>query len=77
MSKIFVRRGQHQGDVIGRVGEYRFRQGPLCYRFWKNGKQVDALKLNLPGGEPMNSANKSVLKTIEPLKFELDSIGNL
>jgi murein DD-endopeptidase MepM/ murein hydrolase activator NlpD len=36
--------------------------GPhVCYRFWKNGKQVDALKLNLPGG-PMNSANKSVLK---------------
>jgi hypothetical protein len=22
---------------------------------WKNGRQVDALRLNLPGGEPMNS----------------------
>jgi murein DD-endopeptidase MepM/ murein hydrolase activator NlpD len=81
MSKILVRRGQHvnQGDVIGRVGSTGLATGPhVCYRFWKNGKQVDALKLNLPGGEPMNSANKSrFLKTIEPLKFELDSIGNL
>jgi hypothetical protein len=44
----------------------------------KNGRQVDALRLNLPGGEPMNSKNRErYLKTIEPLKFELDSIGNL
>lgn len=81
MSKILVRRGQHvnQGDVIGRVGSTGLATGPhVCYRFWKNGKQVDALKLKLPGGEPMNSANRArYLKTIEPLKFELDSIGNL
>jgi murein DD-endopeptidase MepM/ murein hydrolase activator NlpD len=32
--------------------ETGFRTGPhVCYRFWKNGKQVDALKLNFPGGE--------------------------
>jgi hypothetical protein len=43
--------------------------------FWKNGKQVDA-KLKLPG-EPMKALIKLVFKTIEPLKFELDSIGNL
>lgn len=81
MSKILVRRGQHvnQGDVIGRVGSTGLATGPhVCYRFWKNGKQVDALKLKLPGGEPMNSANRArYLQTIEPLKFELDSIGNL
>ncbi|CAM2845658.1 peptidoglycan DD-metalloendopeptidase family protein [Flavobacterium frigoris] len=81
MSKILVRRGQHvnQGDVIGRVGSTGLATGPhVCYRFWKNGKQVDALKLKLPGGEPMNSANKArYLKIIAPLKFELDSIGNL
>jgi hypothetical protein len=41
----------------------------------ENGRQVDALKLKLPGGEPMKSANKACfLKTIEPLKFELDKI---
>ncbi|MFT5713880.1 MAG: murein DD-endopeptidase MepM/ murein hydrolase activator NlpD [Flavobacterium sp.] len=81
MSKILVRRGQHvnQGDVIGRVGSTGLATGPhVCYRFWKNGKQVDALKLNLPGGEPMNGKNRALyLKTIEPLKFELDSVGNL
>jgi murein DD-endopeptidase MepM/ murein hydrolase activator NlpD len=81
MSKILVRRGQHvnQGDVIGRVGSTGLATGPhVCYRFWKNGRQVDALKLKLPGGEPMKSANKArFLKTIEPLKFELDSIANL
>jgi hypothetical protein len=29
---------------------------------WKNGRQVDALKLKLPGGEPMKSANKARFK---------------
>lgn len=81
MSKILVRRGQHvnQGDVIGRVGSTGLATGPhVCYRFWKNGVQVDALKLQLPSGEPMESKNKArFLQTIEPLKQELDSIGNL
>lgn len=81
MSKILVRRGQHvnQGDVIGRVGSTGLATGPhVCYRFWKNGVQVDALKLKLPTGTPMESANKArFLEKIEPLKRELDSIGNL
>lgn len=81
MSKILVRRGQHvnQGDVIGRVGSTGLATGPhVCYRFWKNGVQVDALKLNLPSGEPMEGNNKArFLKKITPLKLELDSIANL
>ena len=81
MSKILVRRGQrvNQGQVIGLVGSTGLATGPhVCYRFWKNGKQVDALRLKLPTGEPMTGNNKSrFLKQITPLKFELDSVANL
>lgn len=81
MSRILVRRGQHvtQGQTIGLVGSTGLATGPhVCYRFWKNGVQVDALRLKLPNGEPMNPKNKArFLKKIEPLKFELDSVSNL
>ena len=81
MSKILVRRGRrvNQGQVIGLVGSTGLATGPhVCYRFWKNGKQVDALRLKLPTGEPMTGNNKTrFLKQITPLKFELDSVANL
>lgn len=43
-----------QGQTIGYVGSTGLATGPhVCYRFWKNGKQIDPLKLNFPPPEPM------------------------
>jgi murein DD-endopeptidase MepM/ murein hydrolase activator NlpD len=81
MSKILVRQGQHvtQGDVIGRVGSTGLATGPhVCYRFWKNGVQVDALRQKLPNSLPMSPKYKPrFIAYMTPLKSELDSISNI
>lgn len=78
MSRILVRHGQRvkQGEIIGKVGSTGLASGPhVCYRFWKNGQQVDALRLKLPNSQPMESRNLPKFKRqIEPLKRELDSV---
>jgi murein DD-endopeptidase MepM/ murein hydrolase activator NlpD len=79
MSKILVRQGQRveQGQVIGKVGSTGLATGPhVCYRFWKNGVQVDPLAQKLPNTEPMNAKHRAkYLEYIVPLKKELDSIA--
>jgi murein DD-endopeptidase MepM/ murein hydrolase activator NlpD len=56
MSKQAVRAGQsvHQGQVIGYVGSTGLATGPhVCYRFWKNGKQVNPLQQTFPPSVPL------------------------
>ena len=46
-----IRPGVHvkQGQVIGYVGSTGLATGPhVCFRFWKNGKQINHLKENFP-----------------------------
>ena len=78
MSKILVRNGQSvsQGQTIGKVGSTGLATGPhVCYRFWKNGVQIDPLKMQLPNAEPMDASKKEKYKSyIAPFKKELDSI---
>ncbi|MCB0445263.1 MAG: peptidoglycan DD-metalloendopeptidase family protein [Gelidibacter sp.] len=73
-----VKKGQYvkQGDVIGWVGMTGNTGGPhVCYRFWKNGKQVDPLKEKLPTAESIpNGLKDKYLTFIQPLKTSLDSI---
>ncbi|SFC93348.1 M23 family metallopeptidase [Algibacter pectinivorans] len=65
-----------QGDVIGWVGMTGNTGGPhVCYRFWKNGKQVDPFKQKLPEAKPISDSLKvQYLDFIAPIKQQLDNI---
>lgn len=82
MSKIKsgIRKGKRvrQGDVIGYVGATGLATGPhLCYRFWKNGKQVDPYKQKMPASKPISKGNtekyneikKRVIKELDDIKY--------
>ncbi|MEW4923500.1 peptidoglycan DD-metalloendopeptidase family protein [Algibacter sp. 2305UL17-15] len=81
MSKRLVKVGQFvkQGDVIGKVGMTGNTGGPhVCYRFWKNGKQVDPFKQKLPEAKPISDSLKvKYLDFIQPIKTQLDNIDFL
>ena len=68
-----------QGQTIGFVGSTGLATGPhLCFRFWKNNKQVDALKVDLPPADPINPnalndflhEKNRIIKKLELLTFE-------
>ena len=78
MKKRKARVGQYvkQGDVIGWVGMTGYTSGPhVCYRFWKNGKQVDPFKQKLPDAKPISKKLKeSFIEYMTPYKIKLDCI---
>ena len=80
MDKRGVKVGQFvkQGDYIGTVGMTGNTSGPhVCYRFWKNGRQVDPLRQKLPEAKPISQNLKDKYLTyMKPVKEQLDSIGS-
>lgn len=79
MKRRKVRVGQfvNQGDVIGWVGMTGNTSGPhVCYRFWKNGRQVDPFKQKLPEAKPISSElKKQFLTHIQPLQTQLNCLS--
>ena len=78
MRKSNVKVGQfvEQGDVLGFVGMTGNTSGPhVCYRFWKNGVQVDPFKQKLPEAKPINESLKNkYFSDIVLIKSQLDSV---
>lgn len=78
MSKRLVRVGERvrQGQVIGKVGMTGNTSGPhVCYRFARNGIEVDPLREKMPASDPIKSEHKErYLTYIKSVKLSLDSI---
>ncbi|WP_421763849.1 peptidoglycan DD-metalloendopeptidase family protein [Ekhidna sp.] len=65
-----------QGQIIGYVGSTGLANGPhLCYRFWKNGRQVDALKVDIPSSSGIDAAYLKEFRVVgDSIKSVLDGI---
>lgn len=58
-----------QGDVIGYVGMTGLATGPhVCFRFWKNGQQVNHLREDFPSADPLH---EDLYETFFPLREQL------
>ncbi|MFT4848442.1 MAG: murein DD-endopeptidase MepM/ murein hydrolase activator NlpD [Sediminicola sp.] len=81
MKKRKVKTGEFvsQGQVIGWVGMTGNTGGPhVCYRFWKNGKEVDPFKQDLPLSKPLpEKYQEDYFNYILPLSEKLDCITYL
>jgi len=74
-----VNTGTHvkQGQTIGYVGSTGLATGPhVCFRFWKNGRQVNHLRENLPPPEAMPESDIPFFNVIrDSIKIQLDEIN--
>jgi len=72
-----------QGQVIGYVGMTGEATGPhVCYRFWKNGAQVDPFRQKIPSAHPIdpkylpefNKVKNTVIAELDTLNNKQDEI---
>ncbi len=55
----------HQGDVIGYVGKTGLATGPhLDFRFYRNGKAIDPLKVESPPAKPVDPAYRPTFDSV-------------
>ena len=76
MRALNVKKGQRvqQGDIIGWIGMTGNTSGPhVCYRFWKNGRQVDPLQEKLPAAAPI--AKSFAKDYFNYIKLPLDQLA--
>jgi len=70
MSRIAkgMRPGKHvvQGQVIGYVGSTGLATGPhVCYRLWKNGRQVDPRSVKVVQTDPIEKSNQAAFDLVK------------
>ena len=66
-----------QGDIIGYVGSTGLATGPhVCYRFWKNGRQINPFKEDIPSVGPVNKDHRQNFnQKMAGLKQQLDALS--
>ncbi len=61
-----------QGDIIAYVGATGLATGPhLDFRFYKNGKAIDPLKVKAPPVEPIHDTNKVAYDSVKTYTLDL------